>query len=280
MNTSKEGNKRYVLTDNDIQNIIDEIKDHYGFDFNDYAVESFKRRISRVFVLGKFNNFAQFSERLKSDKDFAQFLLQQLTVNVTEMFRDPTFFKYLREVILPELAGVKFIRIWHAGCSTGEEVYSMAILLKEAGLLDKSLLYATDINPEVLEGARQGIFPLSKMKQYSVNYHLSGGKEEFSKYYSALYSHAKFDSGLTSKMVFAMHNLVSDRSFNEFHLIVCRNVLIYFNRNLQEKVFSLFTDSLASGGFLALGTKETIKFSALSPKYVKLETQEKVWRKV
>lgn len=177
------------------------------------------------------------------------------------------------------LSTYPLIRIWHAGCSTGEEVYSMAIMLQEANLLHKSLLYATDINPDVIKKAKAGIFPLSQMKQYSENYILLGGIRAFSFYYSAKYNHAKFNEDLRAKVIFATHNLVSDRSFNEFQLILCRNVLIYFDQNLQQKVFTLFDQSLEQLGFLALGNKETIRFSSLSSKYKQME-KEKIWRKI
>lgn len=204
--------------------------------------------------------------------------LEQVTVNVTEMFRNPPFYKTLREEVLPMLGTYPFIRIWLAGCSTGEEAYSMAILLKEANLYQKSLLYATDINPDVLEKARLGIFPLSQMKQYSENYISSGGKKDFSSYYSANYYLAKFNGSLKEKIIFSTHNLVSDHSFNEFQLIVCCNVLIYFNKDLQLKVFRLFDESLENLGYLALGSKETLRFSDIETHYGQVN-KEKIWRK-
>lgn len=195
------------------------------------------------------------------------------------MLRDPGFYKVVREKILPDLATYPFIRIWHAGCSTGEEVYSMAILLEEAQLLHKSLLYATDINPLVIEKAKQGIFPLSLMQKYSDNYIQMGGKRDFSVYYSANYNLAKFDERLSRRMVFSTHNLVSDHSFNEFQLIFCRNVLIYFEKELQTKVLNLFDNSLGELGYLALGNKESIKFSPLASRYAPVDRKEKIWRK-
>jgi len=189
------------------------------------------------------------------------------------------FYKALREQVLPTLGTYPFIRIWHAGCSTGEEVYSMAILLKEANLFHKSLLYATDLNPQVLEKARKGIFPLSQMKQYSENYIQSGGTNEFSKYYTANYDKVKFDDSLREKMIFSTHNLVSDHSFNEFQLILCRNVLIYFDKDLQAKVFDLFEQSLDNLGYLALGSKETLRFSSIISRFKKID-KEKIWRKI
>jgi chemotaxis protein methyltransferase CheR len=186
----------------------------------------------------------------------------------------------IRETLLPVLATHPFIRIWHAGCSTGEEVYSMAILLHEENLLSKSLLYATDLNGAVIQNVRRGLFPLNQMKQYSENYIASGGKRDFSSYYTAQYGFAKFDEQLKQKMIVATHNLVSDRSFNEFQIILCRNVLIYFDKDLQNKVFSLFDQSLEKLGFLVLGSKETLRFSGVIDRYQQMDKKEKVWRKM
>ncbi len=206
-------------------------------------------------------------------------MVEEITVNVTEMFRDPQLYKVLREEILPALRTKPFIRIWHAGCSTGEEVYSMAIMLSEENLLSKSLIYATDINQTVLEAAKNGVFPLRLMKEYAENYRNSGGKKDFSEYYTANYGLAKFDKILSEKMIFSQHNLVSDRSFNEFDLILCRNVMIYFDKDLQERALQLFDDSLAKLGYLVLGTKETIKFTSVNKKYEPFK-KDKIWKKI
>lgn len=251
----------------------------YGYDFTSYSKASLKRRLDRVYSLYNFQSFNDFFERIKSDPDFFKVLVEEVTVNVTEMLRDPAFYKIIRETVLPDLATYPFIRIWHAGCSTGEEVYSMAILLEEAQLLHKSLLYATDINPRVIEKARRGIFPVSLMQKYSDNYIQSGGKRDFSTYYSANYNLAKFDERLSQRMIFSTHNLVSDHSFNEFQLIFCRNVLIYFEKDLQSKVLTLFDNSLAELGYLALGSKESIKFSPLASRYLQIDKRQKIWRK-
>ncbi|EOR96057.1 Chemotaxis protein methyltransferase CheR [Arcticibacter svalbardensis MN12-7] len=267
------------IQDEDVDIILNDILESYGYDFTEYSKASIKRRINRLFTLDRFMSFAEFRYRLKSDPDYMHRFIEQVTVTVTEMFRDPQFYKVLREQVLPTLGTYPFIRIWHAGCSTGEEVYSMAILLKEANLYHKALLYATDLNPEVLEKARMGIFPLSQMKQYSENYIQSGGTKDFSQYYTANYDKAKFDEELSRKMIFSTHNLVSDRSFNEFQLILCRNVLIYFDKDLQVKVFNLFEQSLDNLGYLALGSKETIRFSSLTSRFKQLDN-EKIWRKI
>ncbi|RYZ61412.1 MAG: protein-glutamate O-methyltransferase CheR [Chitinophagaceae bacterium] len=266
------------MKDEEVDILLNDLLEVYGYDFNEYAKASLKRRMQRLFELDKFPSFAEFRYRVRRDEVYLKRFVEEITVNVTEMFRDPEFYKMLRKEVLPTLATYPFIRIWHAGCSTGEEVYSMAILLQEANLLHKSLLYATDLNPDVLEKAKAGIFPLSAMKQYSENYILSGGPHDFSSYYTTRYDYAKFHADLSSKMVFATHNLVSDGSFNQFQLIMCRNVMIYFEKTLQDRVLNLFDQSLESLGFLALGAKETMRFSGVASRYKQLD-KEKIWRK-
>lgn len=268
-----------LISDEQIEVLLSDLLEHYGYDFTGYSKASLKRRVIRLYSLDKIPGFTEFRFKICNDISYFKRFVEQITVNVTEMFRDPGFFKTLREVVLPRLGTYPLIRIWLAGCSTGEEAYSISIILKELNLLHKSLIYATDLNPSVLEKAGHGMFPLTYMKQYSENYILSGGKNEFSSYYTAKYSLAKFDDELRSKIIFSTHNLVSDHSFNEFQLILCRNVLIYFDRDLQHKVLSLFDDSLEDLGYLALGTKETIDFSSIAKKYKKLQ-KDKVWRKV
>jgi chemotaxis protein methyltransferase CheR len=268
-----------TVSDEEVDVLLNDLFEVHGYDFTDYSRASLKRRINRLYTLDRFPSFAEFRYHLKSQPHYLKRFVEEITVNVTEMFRDPTFYKSLRKDILPILATYPLIRIWHAGCSTGEEVYSMAIMLKEANLLHKSLLYATDINPDVLAKAMAGVFPLSQMKQYSENYIKSGGTEDFSNYYMAKYNRAKFDEQLRTRVVFATHNLVSDKSFNEFQLILCRNVLIYFDKDLQNKVISLFDQSLDTLGFLALGSKETIRYTSIANKYKQFD-KEKIWRKI
>lgn len=268
-----------MITEEEIDLLLTDVFELYGFDFTQYARASLKRRINRLFSLDKFPSFAELRYRVRHDATYHTRLVEELTVNVTEMFRDPLFYKTLRTDILPTLAAKPFIRIWHAGCSTGEEVYSMAILLKEANLLAKTLLYATDLNTEVLQRARSGIFPLGPMRQYSENYRLSGGMNDFSAYYTAHYDRAKLNEELGQRMIFSTHNLVSDRSFNEFDLILCRNVLIYFDKPLQNHVLALFDESMTRLSYLALGTKESLKFSSIQPKFKQVGT-EKIWRKI
>lgn len=268
-----------MIDDRELEVLINDVYEYYGFDFSGYSRASFKRRIERLYRLDGFTGFSEFLSRIRFEPDYFKRMIEEVTVNVTEMFRDPVFYKVLRNEILPLLATKPFIRIWHAGCSTGEEVFSMAILLKEANLLHKSLLYATDINPIVLDIAKKGVFPLRMMKQYSENYIASGGDKDFSHYYTANYGYAKFGEDLLEKMVYSQHNLVSDRSFNEFDLILCRNVLIYFDKDLQGRALELFDDSLAKLGYLVLGTKETIKFSSIQNNY-KQHNKDKIWKKV
>lgn len=268
------------LNDEQIEIILADLIEHYGYDFTNYSAASLKRRIQRLLTMDKIVSFAEFRHRILHDAEYFKRFVEQITVNVTEMFRDAHFYRALREHVIPELATRPLIRIWHAGCSTGEEVYSMAILLQEANLLHKSLLYATDINPAVLEKVRLGMFPMSQMKQYSENYIHSGGRNDFSKYYIAQYDTAKFDESFKSRIILATHNLVSDTSFNEFQLILCRNVMIYFDKDLQDRALELFDNSLEKLGYLCLGSKETLKFSSVTNRYKQLENKEKIWRKV
>lgn len=269
-----------MITDDQVDQLLTDALELYGYDFTNYSKASVKRRINRLFTVDRFPSFAELRYRLRSDAAYLNRFVESISVNVTEMFRDPMFYLALRNIVLPQLATYPYIRIWHAGCATGEEVYSMAILLKEMNLLHKSLLYATDINQEALERARQGMVPLNSMKLYSENYIRSGGTQAFSDYYSVTYDRAKLNENLKSKMVFAMHNLVSDGSFNEFQLILCRNVLIYFNKDLQDTVIRLFDNSLEKLGFLALGTKETLRFTDVARHYRQIDGKEKIWRKI
>lgn len=270
----------YEIRDKDLDILIEDMMRVYGYDFTGYAKASLRRRVNRLYVLDRPGDLNGFRRRILNDSTYFRRFVEEITVNVTEMFRDPIFYRSLREYVLPVLATHPFIRIWHAGCSTGEEVFSIAIMLKEAGLLEKSLLYATDINPGVLEKLRNGIFPLRFMKQYSENYIASGGKQDFSSYYTAKYDYAKFDEQLARRMVVSTHNLVSDTSFNEFQLILCRNVLIYFDKPLQDRVLQLFDASLETLGFLALGAKEQLKYSTIAGKYRQMENRERIWRKI
>ncbi|MFD2598818.1 CheR family methyltransferase [Sphingobacterium corticis] len=268
-----------IVKDEELDVLLKDIAVRYGYDFTLYSKASLKRRINRICVMDNFYSFAELRYQLMNHPEYLQRFVEEITVNVTEMYRDPLFYKNLREEVIPQLATNPFIRIWVAGCATGEEVYSLAILLQEANLYHRSLIYATDINPTVLEKAKQGVFSIRHMKQYSENYNLSGGARELSSYYRANYDVVKFDDKLKQRVVFSTHNLVSDASFNEFQLILCRNVLIYFEKELQNRVFNLFDNSLDKLGYLALGSKESIRFSNLESTYKRLGT-EKIWRKM
>ena len=268
-----------IIKDEEVEYLIKDVYELYGYDFSQYSRASFKRRINRICLIERFTSFAELRYTIINEPEYLKRFVEEVTVNVTEMFRNPYFFKGLREKILPQLGTYPLIRIWVAGCSTGEEAYSIAILLKEANLYHKSLIYGTDLNPSVLETARAGVFPLQQMKLYSENYMLSGGKKDFSDYYTANYDSAKFDKSLQEKLILSTHNLVSDSSFNSFQLIVCRNVLIYFDRGLQERVFRLFDNSLENLGFLALGAKETIRFSKLDKNFHQVDDQ-RIWKKI
>jgi len=268
------------INDEELKMLLDELYRLHGYDFSSYAKASLKRRVNRLLIIDKIPSLAELLYRIKNDPEYLRHIIEELTVNVTEMFRDPGSFRLLRDKILPLLATRPFIRIWHAGCATGEEVYSMAILLEELNLLHKSLLYATDLNPSVIENLNKGIFPISQMKQYSENYQQAGGKKDFSTYYTAKYDWVKFHERLRSKMIVATHNLVSDRSFNEFQLILCRNVLIYFDKDLQDHVLNLFDESLETLGFLVLGSKENLRFSRIAGRYTQFDAKEKIWRKM
>ncbi|WP_333621430.1 protein-glutamate O-methyltransferase CheR [Sphingobacterium multivorum] len=268
-----------IIKDHEIDILLEDIYRDYGYDFLQYSRASMKRRINRLMTHDRLASFAELRFVLKDNPAFLQHFVEEITVNLTEMFRDPLFFRQLREEILPQLGTYPLIRVWIAGCSTGEEAYSMSILLKEANLYHKSLIYATDINPRVLDIARNGVYPLSQIKSFSENYIESGGKQDFSKYYTANYEWAKFDADLKQKMILSTHNLVSDTSFNSFQLILCRNVLIYFNKDLQERVFKLFDASLENLGYLALGSKETIRFSGIQHNFTAVGDQ-KIWKKL
>jgi chemotaxis protein methyltransferase CheR len=251
----------------------------YGYDFRDYSYPSLRRRVQKRMQGEGLTTISALQEKVLHDSACMERLLLDLSINVTAMFRDPSFYQAVRTQIIPHLRTYPFARIWHAGCSTGEEVYSMAILLQEEGIYERCRIYATDINEAVLERARQGIFPLSSMQTYTSNYLKAGGKSAFSDYYTANYDNAIFSQKLRENMVFAQHNLVTDGSFNQFQMIICRNVLIYFNRELQERVLTLFSDSLERFGILGLGRKETLKYSSVADRYETLDEEERIYRR-
>jgi chemotaxis protein methyltransferase CheR len=275
-----KGSQPIELEDLEVDLLLEAVYRRYGFDFREYAPASLRRRLwRRVHAEGE-RSIAGLMERLLHDPPAMERLLLDLSINVTAMFRDPAFYVAFREKVVPLLRSYPFTRIWVAGCSTGEEVYSLAILLQEEGVYDRARIYATDINESVLERAKAGVFPLDKMKDYTQNYIRAGGRQAFSEYYVAAYDGAQFQRSLIENVVFAQHNLVSDRSFNEFQTILCRNVMIYFDRTLQNRVHRLFYESLATFGVLGLGHKETINFSPFESHYEELDVNERLYRKV
>src|SRR3954467_12153253 len=245
----------------EIELLLEGVFRHYGFDFRSYAYASIRRRLWKRIEAEGLSSVSELQALVLHDTSSMERLLLDLSVSVTAMFRDPGFYQLFRSEVVPLLRTYPFIRIWHAGCSTGEEVYSTAILLHEEGLLDRARIYATDINDVVLRHARSGIFPLNRMQEYTENYIRAGGTRSFSEYYTAKYDGALFNPMLTKNVVFSQHNLVTDQSFSEFNVIFCRNVLIYFDRDLQHRVQALFYDSLVMFGILALGSKESLRFS-------------------
>ena len=264
----------------ELQLLLEGVYRRYGFDFREYAPASLRRRVwRRVHAEGE-TTISGLLERLLHDRASMERLLLDLSITVTAMFRDPTFYVSFRNRVVPQLRTYPFTRIWVAGCSTGEEVYSLAILLEEEGVYERSRIYATDINESVLGRAKTGVFPLDKMKEYTHNYLRAGGTRAFSEYYVAAYDGAQFQRSLVDNVVFAQHNLVSDRSFNEFNVVMCRNVMIYFDKRLQDRVHRLFYESLANFGVLGLGHKESIQFSPHAAAYEELDGREKLYRKI
>ena len=268
------------VEDIEIDLLLEAIFRRYGYDFRQYARGSIRRRIWKRMMDEGTGTISGLQQRILRDKGAMDRLLVDLSVNVTAMFRDPTFYLALRRTVVPLLRTYPFIRIWNAGCATGEETYSLAILLQEEDLYERSRIYATDMNEGVLDRAAEGRFPLDKMKRYTNNYLAAGGRQEFSRYYITDADQARFSDVLARNIVFAHHNLVSDGPFNEFHLVLCRNVMIYFDRNLQDRVLALFDQSLSTFGVLALGRKESLAFSRWKDAYQELDPGEKIYKKV
>lgn len=267
------------LESEDVKKFLELVRTVYGYDFTDYAEASIKRRILHFMLMQKMESLEQMQLAILQDEKLFEVFVQEVSVTVTEMFRDPVFYKSLRENVMKRLATYPFIKVWVAGCATGEEVYSLAILLKEEGLLQRSVIYATDINQHSLQIAKNGVYSISNMKQHTANYQKAGGTQPFSEYYKSKYNSVMFDKSLKQNMVFAPHNLAVDKSFNEFQLVVCRNVLIYFNQRLQNKVINLFYDSLCPFGILALGNKESLLFSDKQKSFTDVDRKEKIYMK-
>ncbi|MGZ2371165.1 CheR family methyltransferase [Ancylomarina sp. YFZ004] len=270
---------KFENIDIEIPLILEAIYQKYGYDFRRYSRSHIKRRLVHRLAISNLESISQMQDKLMRSKDFFIELLEDLSINVTEMFRDPDFYASFREHVIPNLKTYPFIKIWHAGCSTGEEVYSFAILLREEGILDRCQIYATDFNRKVLEVAKQGIYPIRNIDQYERNYVKSGGKSKLSNFYTMKYGSIKLDQSLVKKVVFADHNLVTDSVFAEVNLIICRNVLIYFNRDLQNKVINLFHESLSSSGHLCLGSKESLKFTSKESCFSDVDDKQKIYKK-
>jgi chemotaxis protein methyltransferase CheR len=263
----------------EIELLLEGVFRQYGFDFRSYAYASIRRRLWKHMTAAGLRTISALQEQVLHEPAAMDRLLLDLSVNVTAMYRDPAFYQAFRAEVVPRLRTYPFIRVWHAGCATGEEVVSMAILLQEEGLYDRARVYATDINEVVLQQARTGIFPLDRMQEYTENYIRAGGTRSFSEYYTARYDGALFNPALLANVVFSQHNLATDRSFAEFNVIICRNVLIYFDRTLQARVHGLFYESLATFGVLGLGSKESLRLSPFEANYEPLGTS-RLYRKV
>jgi chemotaxis protein methyltransferase CheR len=275
-------NQQEILKENEnieIELFLQAVYMKFGYDFRNYGKAHIKRRVRHRLSVSDFDNVSQLIHRLLYDPVFYQELLQDLSITVTEMFRDPDFYLAVRREVVALLKTYPFIKIWHAGCATGEEVYSMAILLKEEGLLKRTQIYATDFNQMALQKARNGIYPIDRVKEYTQNYQKSGGKASFSDYYNARYESVILNESLKENIVFADHNLVTDGVFGEMNMIICRNVMIYFDKDLQNKVIRLFYDSLVPGGFLCLGSKESLRFATIASKFDVTSEKHKIYRK-
>jgi chemotaxis protein methyltransferase CheR len=264
----------------EIHLLLEAVFRRYGYDFREYAAASLKRRIANVVQSEGLPSVSALTERLLYDRACMERFLLAVSVNVTSLFRDPGFFLTFRQRVAPLLRTYPFIRIWHAGCSTGEEVYSLAILLQEEGLYDRCRIYATDMNEAVLHQAREGIFPVELEAQYAANYRDAGGKKSLADYYTSGYGNAIFRASLKEHILFSQHNLAMDGSFNEFNVILCRNVMIYFTKKLQNRVHNLFYESLAMFGILGLGSKETLQFTPHERDFEQLEAGCKLYRRV
>lgn len=267
------------LTEAELNELIDLVKKVHGFDFSEYSKASLRRRLARIMQFKKLK-FYDLKHILVNDPEFFQDFLEEITVNVTEMFRDPAFYRAVNSQVLPYLSSYQHIKVWSAGCSSGEEVYSMAILLNEAGLRRKSFIYGTDINTEVLKEARMGIYSLRKIKSYAENYHFAGLPGSITDHFTMMYDAATIHSELKQNTLFSVHNLISDTIFNEFQMISCRNVFIYFESDLQEKVLDLFYRSLCPLGFLCLGNKETIRSDFFRKRFKVINSKENIYQKI
>ncbi len=271
-------NTNYTLNI-EIDLLLEAIFRKYGYDFRNYSKAHIKRRLLNRMSSSGLKSISEMQHEVLNGSNFFEVLLRDLSINVTEMFRDPSFYLAMRNDIIPILRTYPFFKVWHAGCSTGEEVYSFAVLLMEEGLYNRAQIYATDFNRDVLEIAKKGIYPIDRIKEFTSNYQAAGGRNSFSDYYMANYNSVIYDQSLRKNLVFAEHNLVTDSVFAEVNLVICRNVLIYFNKDLQNRVVTLFNDSLVNGGFLGLGSKETLQFTDSADKFEVINQEEKIYKK-
>lgn len=267
------------LSDLEIKLLMEGIYHVYGYDFREYSEASLRRRLTQWLSGSGFATFSLAQSELLRDRALFDSLLRGITVNVSEMFRDPAFFKAVREHVVPYLKTYPFVKIWHAGCATGEEAYSMAILLLEEGFKGRFRIYATDINEEVIRKAQEGIYPLKDMQRFTRNYQQAGGTGSFSDYYTARYDHAILSPSLRDNIVFAAHNLAVDADFGEMNMILCRNVMIYFKQPLKDRVLTLLDSSLVPGGYLCLGTKESLYHRQISDRYEAITGRMQIYRK-
>lgn len=274
-----DGEHRDIVEQIEIDLFLEGIFRIYGYDFRDYATPSIRRRILHMMASEKTKTVSELQDMVFHDERAMERFLAVVSINVTAMFRDPPFYESFRKLVVPMLTPLPYIRIWHVGCATGEEVYSMAILLQEENLLEKTKIYATDINQGALDIAKKGIYPLADMKEYTDNYIRAGCTHSFSEYYSTDSRSAIFSPALRKNVLWAQHNLVTDASFNEFDVILCRNVMIYFNKSLQDKVHGLLYDSLRTGGILGLGLAESLRFTVFEHRYEELDARTKIYAK-
>jgi chemotaxis protein methyltransferase CheR len=263
----------------EIELLLEAIYRHYGYDFRSYARASISRRVRQFMALRGVSAPGELIPLVLRDEECFSQIAQHFSICVTEMFRDPFFYTAFRQQVVPILRTYPFFKQWHAGCATGEEVYSMAILLKEEGLYGRAMLYGTDFNDQALDTARQGIYSPEQIQAYTTNYQAAGGTGSFAAYYSSKYQRAGLQAALRERITFANHNLVTDAVFGEMHVVCCRNVLIYFNDELQDRVLQLFTDSLVRGGFLCLGAKEDIRFTAVADAYETVDARARIFKK-
>lgn len=280
MNNHKSLKPEEINFELEIAGLFEVIYSQYKYDFRDYSKASMRRRVSQALVSLGLGSVKDLQDKIIHDPISFNDLLQFLTIPVSEMFRDPTYFAYFREKIVPVLKTYPSLKIWIAGCSTGEEAYSFAIILKEEGLLDKTIIYATDINENCLKKAQAGIYQMKDIQKFTINYQKAGGKKEFSSYYTAAYDSALFKSSLKKNIVFTDHSLATDQVFSEVQFISCRNVLIYFQKKLQQRAFGLFHDSLCHKGFLGLGSKESLEFSKYAKEFKLISKNDRVYQKL